>query len=117
MISNFVKEAMKNGAYDYLRKNEINSANILNILEEVRQSVREERKNKEASEEKEEWGGCSRHSWLQRLVTEGTEADGHSVPVSRLHIQEGGLCCVAFLVLAIIGRCLPGMRMAIPFYF
>ena len=27
----FVKEAMKNGAYDYLRKNEINSANILNI--------------------------------------------------------------------------------------
>ena len=73
---------MKNGAYDYLRKNEINSANILNILEEVRQSVREERKNKEASEEKEEWGGCSRHSWLQRLVTEGTEADGHSVPVS-----------------------------------
>ena len=71
----FVKEAMKNGAYDYLRKNEINSANILNILEEVRQSVREERKNKEASEEKEEWGGCSRHSWLQRLVTEGTEAD------------------------------------------
>lgn len=48
----FVKEAMKNGAYDYLRKNEINSANILNILEEVRQSVREERKNKEASEER-----------------------------------------------------------------
>lgn len=92
----FVKEAMKNGAYDYLRKNEINSANILNILEEVRQSVREERKNKEASEEREEWGGCSRHSWLQRLVTEGTEADGHSVPVSRLHIQEGGLCCVVF---------------------
>ena len=25
-----------------------------------------------------------------------TEADGHSVPVSRLHIQEGGLCCVVF---------------------
>ena len=79
----FVKEAMKNGAYDYLRKNEINSANILNILEEVRQSVREERKNKEASEEKEEWGGCSRHSWLQRLVTGRTFSSGEPAAYSR----------------------------------
>ena len=37
--SDFVKEAMKNGAFDYLRKNEINSANILTVLEEVRHSL------------------------------------------------------------------------------
>ncbi len=93
----FVKEAMKNGAYDYLRKNEINSANILNILEEVRQSVREERKNKGGVGRERGMGRLlAASSWLQRLVTEGTEADGHSVPVSRLHIQEGGLCCVVF---------------------
>ena len=66
----FVKEAMKNGAYDYLRKNEINSANILNILEEVRQSVREEerirrrRKKKRNGAAARGTAGCS--AWLPK---------------------------------------------------
>ena len=68
----FVKEAMKNGAYDYLRKNEINSANILNIFRgSPPVGPRGKKRNKEASEEKRGMGaaargtaGCS--AWLPK---------------------------------------------------
>ena len=60
----FVKEAMKNGAFDYLRKNEINSANILTVLEEVRHSL-----CKKQDEGQGGWDSYARHVCLHRLIT------------------------------------------------
>ena len=64
----FVKEAMKNGAFDYLRKNEINSANILTVLEEVRHSL-----CKKQDEGQGGWDSYARHVCLHRLITGSSE--------------------------------------------
>lgn len=64
----FVKEAIKNGAFDYLRKNEINSANILTVLEEVRHSL-----CKKQDEGQGGWDSYARHVCLHRLITGSSE--------------------------------------------
>lgn len=85
----FVKEAMKNGAFDYLRKNEINSANILTVLEEVRHSL-----CKKQDEGQGGWDSYARHVCLHRLITGSSEPAERQLPVSQLHIREGNLCCI-----------------------
>ena len=89
----FVKEAMKNGAFDYLRKNEINSANILTVLEEVRHSL-----CKKQDEGQGGWDSYARHVCLHRLITGSSEPAERQLPVSQLHIREGNLCCIVFAV-------------------
>lgn len=42
----FVKEAMKAGAYDYLLKNRLNSENILNVINDIRDSILNEQEGK-----------------------------------------------------------------------
>ncbi len=94
---NYVREAMKQGAYDYLRKKDINSANILTVLEEVRHSMPEDGRQGGA-ETGQEWDAHARRSCLQQLIGEWKKSENARLPVERLRIQEGGLCCVAFAV-------------------
>ena len=71
-----VKEAMKNGAYDYLRKSEINSDNLLCVVDEICQSLLERDLAGEQAAESGSWENYSnRYASLKRLVT-GRGGDG-----------------------------------------
>lgn len=94
----YVREAMKNGACDYLRKNEINSANILRVLEEIRRSV-QEKKDVESEAGQQGWEKYySRQACLQQLIT-GPGRDGElPLPTDQLAIHESHLICAVFSV-------------------
>lgn len=93
----YVKEAMKNGAYDYLRKNDINSMNILQILEEVRGAIRTEESTAGMTSGAQEWQqNYSKLTCLQRLITDERESLEHPDFIRKLRITQSGLYCAVF---------------------
>ncbi len=93
-----VKEAMKNGAYDYLRKSEINSDNLLCVVDEICQSLLERDLAGEQAAESGSWENYSnRYASLKRLVT-GRGGDGPADQARWLSIRERELYCAAFAV-------------------
>lgn len=94
----YVKKAMKNGAYDYLRKSEINSGNVLSVLDEIRQSIQEELTGSQADGDGDWESNYSKYACLQRLITDQDEAAEHQALVERLNVKERNLCCVVFAV-------------------
>ncbi len=94
-----VKEAMKNGAYDYLRKSEINGDNLLCVLDEICQTLLEGDLSGEQAAARGGWENYSnRYSSLKRLVT-GRGGAGESAAQARwLAIKEKELYCVTFAV-------------------
>lgn len=94
-----VKEAMKNGAYDYLRKSEINSDNLLCVLDEIWRSLQERDLAGEQAAQGNWENYSNRYASLKRLVTGRGSEGGHAGQDTRwLSIRERELYCVTFAV-------------------
>ncbi len=91
-----VKEAMKNGACDYLRKSEINSGNLLSVLDEICRSLQERSLTGEQAGNWESYS--SKYACLERLVSGQDDDSEHAAQVRWLAIRERELYCVVFSV-------------------
>lgn len=91
-----VKEAMKNGACDYLRKSEINRDNLLSVLDEICRSLQE---RSVTGEQPGNWESYSdKYASLKRLIAGRSSASEHASQVRWLAVQEKELYCVVFAV-------------------